>query len=148
MNTPFRNWVRLMWEEHKSEVESYEGKNPDYDLSVYFGKYKWWLRREYSHQVGGSRTLKRDCLNDGVNSSVAAQSLSKLKDEMRVLLKADPDFTWRDALAVLIMNWRMETYPKNDPAAQIMSSEMAEYLCGIDIPWDKIDEIVEEYYGQ
>ena len=26
MNTPFRNWVRLMWEEHKSEVESYEGK--------------------------------------------------------------------------------------------------------------------------
>ena len=49
---------------------------------------------------------------------------------------------------MLIMNWRMETYPRNDPAAQIVSSEMIEYLCGIDIPWDKIDEIVEEYYEQ
>lgn len=147
MSTPFRNWVRLMWSEHKIEVESFEGKSPDYDLSVYFNKYKWWLRREYTHQIGKNRTLSRECLTDQMESSVSVRALNELKSNMRTILKSDPYFTWRDALAVLVMNWRLEIYPESDPSSPISIPEMTEYLCGIDIPWDKIDEILEEYYG-
>lgn len=47
----FRLWVTEKWYEHKQEIESIEGKMPDYNLSHYFNMYKWWLRREYRHQM-------------------------------------------------------------------------------------------------
>ena len=82
-----------------------------------------------------------------MESSVSVRALNELKSNMRTILKSDPYFTWRDALAVLVMNWRLEIYPESDPSSPISIPEMTEYLCGIDIPWDKIDEILEEYYG-
>lgn len=39
-----------MWYEHKAELEYY-GQQCDYDLRHYFNKYKYWLKREYKHQV-------------------------------------------------------------------------------------------------
>lgn len=45
--TGFRNWLNQMWMDHKDEVYETTGKPCDYDLGVYFGKYKWWLKRMY-----------------------------------------------------------------------------------------------------
>ena len=47
----FREWLKITWEEHKMEVESYEGKPPNYDMCEYFSKYKWWLKRLYKSEV-------------------------------------------------------------------------------------------------
>jgi len=47
----FREWLKITWEEHRMEVESYEGKPPNYDMCDYFNKYKWWLKRLYKSEV-------------------------------------------------------------------------------------------------
>jgi hypothetical protein len=47
----FRRWLHEKWLEHLAEVESY-GQSVDYDIRVYFNKYKYWLKREYRHQQG------------------------------------------------------------------------------------------------
>ena len=46
----FRLWLQNMWFEHKDELESI-GQKCDYDLIQYFNRYKYWLKREYRHQV-------------------------------------------------------------------------------------------------
>jgi hypothetical protein len=46
----FRSWLRLKWNEHQAELEFF-GQRLDYDLQHYFNKYKWWLKREYRHQL-------------------------------------------------------------------------------------------------
>jgi hypothetical protein len=47
----FRNWLQEMWFQHQAELEGY-GQPLSYDLSEYFNKYKYWLKREYRHQQG------------------------------------------------------------------------------------------------
>ena len=47
----FRSWCTQMWFAHRDEVESYTGKLPDYKAKDYFTKYKWFLKREYLHEV-------------------------------------------------------------------------------------------------
>lgn len=45
----FRNWLRHVWNAHVEEIENWEHHAPDYSLSDYVKRYKWWLRREYRH---------------------------------------------------------------------------------------------------
>jgi len=47
----FRSWLNQRWVEHKDEVVEVTGKPCDYDLSIYFSKYKWWLRRVYKEEM-------------------------------------------------------------------------------------------------
>jgi hypothetical protein len=46
----FRDWLREVWYEHVDEEITWTGKHPTYTYKDYFGKYKWWLRREYKHR--------------------------------------------------------------------------------------------------
>ena len=46
----FRAWLQEMWMQHKDELEGL-GQKLDYDLSDYFNRYKYWLKREYRHQM-------------------------------------------------------------------------------------------------
>jgi hypothetical protein len=39
-----------MWYRHCEEVEAWTGSSPAYLSAEYFGKYKWWLRREFRAQ--------------------------------------------------------------------------------------------------
>ena len=47
--TPFKNWVRELWMQHKDEYSDLKLPIPEKDLEEYFGKYKYWLKREYRH---------------------------------------------------------------------------------------------------
>ena len=47
----FRIWLQEMWFTHQSECEGW-GQPVNYNLSEYFAKYKYWLKREYRHQQG------------------------------------------------------------------------------------------------
>jgi hypothetical protein len=49
--TPFRNWLRKMWVEHCDEVEAWTGSPCNYDMAVYFLRYKWWLKAVYKREV-------------------------------------------------------------------------------------------------
>jgi len=46
----FRAWCSEMWYQHCDEVEAWTGASPSYLSAEYFGKYKWWLRREFRSQ--------------------------------------------------------------------------------------------------
>ena len=47
---PFRNWVQEMYFENQDELLGWSEIIPtDYNLSIYFNRYKWWLRREYRY---------------------------------------------------------------------------------------------------
>jgi len=48
----FRTWCQEKWYEHCAEVEAWSGHLPKYLSSVYFAKYKHWLRREFRSQQG------------------------------------------------------------------------------------------------
>jgi hypothetical protein len=50
----FRHWLHEKWIEHQAETESY-GQPIDYDLRVYFNKYKFWLKRIYRADQQGQR---------------------------------------------------------------------------------------------
>ena len=43
----FRQWCYNMWLDHCDEVMAWTGQNVKYLSAEYFGKYKWWLRREH-----------------------------------------------------------------------------------------------------
>jgi len=45
----FRHWVHEMWTQNKDEL--FEFRQMPYDQAEYFGKYKYWLKREYKHQM-------------------------------------------------------------------------------------------------
>lgn len=45
----FRQWVYEMWSENRDEL--FEFHQMPYDQAEYFGKYKYWLKREYRHQM-------------------------------------------------------------------------------------------------
>jgi predicted solute-binding protein len=47
--TPFKNWVRELWMQHKDEYLDLKLPIPEKDLEEYFQKYKYWLKREYQH---------------------------------------------------------------------------------------------------
>ena len=49
----FRAWLNQRWLEHKDEVLTVTGRVCDYDLGVYFNKYKWWLKRVYKETQRG-----------------------------------------------------------------------------------------------
>ena len=46
----FKEWLQDMWMAHKDEADSF-GQHIDYDIAEYFNKYKYWLKREYRHQM-------------------------------------------------------------------------------------------------
>ena len=43
----FRSWCYEKWQEHQEELFQWEGFYPTATSAEYFGKYRWWLRREY-----------------------------------------------------------------------------------------------------
>jgi len=47
----FRLWVQEMWYEHVEETRVWEGVETSATPHEYFTRYKWWLKREYQHQV-------------------------------------------------------------------------------------------------
>jgi hypothetical protein len=51
----FRHWCTQKWFDHCDEVESFEGSRPNYDSKRYFNMYKWWLKREYRHEMKGEK---------------------------------------------------------------------------------------------
>ena len=42
----FRIWLHEKWLEHCAELEGYN-QPVNYDLTAYFNKYKYWLKRIY-----------------------------------------------------------------------------------------------------
>ena len=52
----FRLWLQNMWYQHQTELESY-GQPVVYDIKEYFNRYKYWLKREYRHQVRNKNGL-------------------------------------------------------------------------------------------
>lgn len=50
--TSFRTWLQEMWMQHKDEYADLHIPIPESDLTEYFRKYKYWLKREYRHQKG------------------------------------------------------------------------------------------------
>jgi hypothetical protein len=54
MQTPlFRLWLQKKWFEHTDELDSI-GLPVNYTSADYFKKYKYWLKREYRHQMKAS----------------------------------------------------------------------------------------------
>ena len=47
----FRMWLQEMWYDHLDELMSLGLPPPKYALEQYFAKHKYWLKREYKHQV-------------------------------------------------------------------------------------------------
>jgi len=48
--SPFRTWLHNMWYEHVNELDSWGMPKPDYTSTVYFQRFRWWLRAEYRRQ--------------------------------------------------------------------------------------------------
>ncbi len=49
--TGFRNWLQEMWMLHKDEYAELHIPIPEENQAEYFQKYKYWLKREYRHQM-------------------------------------------------------------------------------------------------
>lgn len=47
----FRYWVQEMWYEHVEETRAWEGVETSVTPKEYFVRYRWWLKREYQHQL-------------------------------------------------------------------------------------------------
>lgn len=45
----FRHWLQELYYQNCTELESYHLNS--YTLKEYYSRYKWWLRREYRHQM-------------------------------------------------------------------------------------------------
>ena len=54
----FRTWLRELWLENCSEHDVYN--EPRYTMGEYFIKYKWWLKREYTHQKNVEKKTRSD----------------------------------------------------------------------------------------
>ena len=52
-DTPFKLWLMRIYMEHKEEASSYGF--PTYDAESYFRNHKYWLKREYKHQLEQSK---------------------------------------------------------------------------------------------
>ena len=48
--TGFRAWLMEMWYSHLDELDAWSLPKPDYTSSVYFQRFRWWLRAEYRRQ--------------------------------------------------------------------------------------------------
>lgn len=44
----FRQWVEEIWRENQSERKLWHDEQQS--LQEYFGRYRWWLKREYRYQ--------------------------------------------------------------------------------------------------
>ena len=51
----FRAWCQEMWYQHVEESLAWEGHEPTATAQEYFAKYKYWLKREYRHQLNANR---------------------------------------------------------------------------------------------
>ncbi len=51
----FRQWVQEKWYEHVDESRAWNGFEPTATPQEYFNKYKYWLKREYKHQMENSK---------------------------------------------------------------------------------------------
>jgi hypothetical protein len=47
----FREWCREKWFQYREECEAYM-QQPVLDADHYFKVYKYWLKREYKHELG------------------------------------------------------------------------------------------------
>jgi hypothetical protein len=50
----FRHWCQEKWYQHQDELLSY-GQPVCYSAQEYFNRYKFWLKREYKHQLEQSK---------------------------------------------------------------------------------------------
>ena len=48
-HSAFRNWVRDIWLQNCDEHRDY--KELPYSQEEYWERYKYWLKREYKHQI-------------------------------------------------------------------------------------------------
>lgn len=48
--TPFRAWLNLIWQEHRTEIYDWEGKVVEYDLSDWIKRNKWFLKNLWKKQ--------------------------------------------------------------------------------------------------
>lgn len=48
--TPFRAWLNLIWQEHRTEIYDWEGKVVEYDLSEWIKRNKWFLKSLWKKQ--------------------------------------------------------------------------------------------------
>lgn len=46
--SPFRSWVRNLWTENCAEHDAFN--EPEYSLSDYFQKHKWYLKVRYKQE--------------------------------------------------------------------------------------------------
>jgi hypothetical protein len=53
----FAHWLHEQWYQHAAEIESWTGRPPAYTPKDYFGKYKWWLGREWRRVVKNQQHL-------------------------------------------------------------------------------------------
>jgi hypothetical protein len=52
----FRLWVENIWRENCRECSAWS--DIELPLDVYFNRYKWWLKREYRHQLNNEYIQK------------------------------------------------------------------------------------------
>lgn len=52
----FREWVRNIWLDNCDEHDMF--REPKLNMSEYFQKYKYWLKREFQYQQKGSNNGK------------------------------------------------------------------------------------------
>ena len=58
----FRVWCYEKWLEHCDEVGAWTKQNVRYLSQEYFGKYKWWLKREFrSTQIHDMNETEKLC---------------------------------------------------------------------------------------
>ena len=53
----FRNWVHNLWVDNCEERTTY-GEKTKLQEREYFRKFKWWLRREYQHQIKKEKQIE------------------------------------------------------------------------------------------
>jgi len=49
VQSQFSHWLRNLWLDNCDEHQVYGEQK--YTMQEYWNKYKWWLRREYRHQM-------------------------------------------------------------------------------------------------
>lgn len=56
--TPFRAWVHQLWLNNCVERD-YWDDGPRLNERDYFLKFRWWLRREYRHQLAKEQKIQQ-----------------------------------------------------------------------------------------
>jgi len=55
-NFHFRAWVMNKWMDYKNEIYEMDGVIVDTEPSVYFKRYKWWLKNQYKLEMKNAKS--------------------------------------------------------------------------------------------